>query len=219
MAKVYRCIRGASSLSKVVGGHVGGRIMSVRLVVRFLQGFARTMTDLLRALSQVGALKDLRRAGWARKGLTGTESVADHTFRTAVLALVLSADLGVDTGRLLKLVLIHDLAESDPSVGDITPYCGVEPGEKRRREREAMVKLCASLPGGDDLLGLWLEYDEGRTPEAEVAHQLDALEMAIQAREYAVKHGVNLSEFERSARAKVRHPALLRLLDDAWSDG
>ena len=33
----------------------------------------------------------------------------------------------------MKIALVHDLAEC--IVGDITPYCGVSPEEKDRRER------------------------------------------------------------------------------------
>ena len=172
------------------------------------------MNDLARFFAQVGRLKDLKRAGWVRRGLPDPESVADHSFRAAVLALVLGADLGVDADRLLRLVLVHDLPESDPEVGDITPFCGVDRDEKRRRERAAMERLCAGVPGGETLLGLWLDYDEGRSPEADLAHQLDAVEMALQAREYEARHGVDLSEFRTSARSRVRHPALIRLVED-----
>jgi putative hydrolases of HD superfamily len=179
------------------------------------------LSDLERFLTQVGRLKDLPREGWLRHGLTDTESVADHSFRMAILALLLGDSLGVDTRRLLKIALVHDLAECDPSVGDLTPFCGVTREEKQRRERAAMERLCGALPQGDTILALWLDYDEIRSPEADVAHQLDALEMALQAREYQVRHGVDLGEFLDSARAKIRHPALLRLLDGRaplWQD-
>ena len=172
------------------------------------------MSDLLRALAQVGSLKSLRRAGWVRSGIVDPESVADHSFQTAILALVFAAGMGVDPDRLLRLVLVHDLPESDPSVGDITPFCGVDREEKRRRERVAMQRLSAKLPDGAELLRLWCEYDEGLTPEARAAHQLDALEMAIQAHEYEVTRDTDLSEFRQSARARIHHPALLRLLDE-----
>ena len=172
------------------------------------------MSELLGALVQLGGLKSLRRAGWLRKGLDGAESVADHSFRAAILALVFASDLGVDPDRLLRLVLVHDLPECDPAVGDITPFCGIARAEKRRREHEAMQRLCSSLPGGAELLRLWCEYDAGLTPEARAAHQLDALEMALQAHEYEAARGVDLSEFRRSARERIDHPELLRLLDE-----
>jgi putative hydrolase of HD superfamily len=174
------------------------------------------MTDHLALLLQAGRLKTLRRAGWVRKGLAAPESVADHSYRSALLALVLGPELGVDTDRLIRLLLVHDLPESDPDVGDITPFCGVDRPEKHRRERAAMERLSADLPAdeGDALLALWLEYDEGLTPEADVAHQLDTLEMALQACEYETRDGLDLSEFLASARAKIRSPVLLRLLEE-----
>jgi 5'-deoxynucleotidase YfbR-like HD superfamily hydrolase len=171
------------------------------------------MNNLLSLIRQAGALKTLPRAGWVRSGLPDPESVADHSYRTALLALLLGDELGVDTTRVIQLLLVHDLPESDPEVGDITPYCGVPPDEKRRREQHAMERLCAGVPGGEHLLALWLEYAEARTPESAIAHQLDALEMAFQAREYEQQTKTDLSEFLQSARAKIHHPALVRLLE------
>src|SRR3954454_20843223 len=106
------------------------------------------MNDFARFLAQVGRLKTLKRAGWVRRGVSDPESVADHSFRAAVLAMLLGTDLGVDRDRLVRLLLVHDLAESDPDVGDITPFDGVGPDEKRRRETTAMERLCASFKGG-----------------------------------------------------------------------
>lgn len=39
----------------------------------------------------------------------------------------------------MKLALVHDLAEC--IVGDLTPFCGVDPAEKHRQEDEAMKEL------------------------------------------------------------------------------
>jgi putative hydrolase of HD superfamily len=171
------------------------------------------MNDPLDFLRDLAALKDLPRAGWTRRGLVGAESVGDHTFLAAVLALVMGESLGVDAGRLLRLVLVHDMPECDPAVGDLTPFCGVPPAEKRARERAAMARLCAKIEGGERLLALWEEYDAGETPEAALAHEIDGLEMALQARIYEDRLGVDLSEFIDGARRKVRHPVLVKLLD------
>lgn len=59
------------------------------------------------------------------------ESVADHSYRAAVLAMALPP--GLDRDRCVKMALLHDLAES--MVGDITPSCGVTTEEKHGRER------------------------------------------------------------------------------------
>lgn len=180
-----------------------------------MSGPTRGPDALLEALAQMGALKTLARAGWRRRGIADGESVADHVYRAALLALVLEDRLGagVDVDRLARLLLVHDLAESDPSVGDLTPFCGIGPEEKRRRERAAIERLAATIPEWRSLLPLWREYDEALTPEACLAHELDALEMALQSREYEPLTGLDLSEFRESARAKVRHPALRAILE------
>jgi putative hydrolase of HD superfamily len=171
------------------------------------------MEEVLRILSQAGRLKELARAGWVREGVPRPESVAGHSFRTALLALALGPELEADTGKLVRMLLVHDLAESDPAVGDITPRDGVPPEEKHRRERAAMERLCAPLPNGAEMLGLWQEYEEGRSPEARLAKQLDVLEMALQAAEYEREHGLDLALFRDHARARLTHPLLVRLLE------
>lgn len=170
------------------------------------------MEELLKALSQIGNLKELPRAGWVREQVPHPESVADHSFRAMLLALVLGPQVGVDVGKILRLLLVHDLAESDPVVGDITPFDGVAPQEKARRESAAMERLCSALPNGEDVLSLWREYSEATSPEASVAKQLDALEMALQATEYEERYGKPLSGFLESARRKIRHPVLVQIL-------
>lgn len=72
-----------------------------------------------------------KRTGWLKAGVPRVESVADHSYRAALLALVLP-ESGVDRVRCMKMALVHDLAES--IVGDITPSCGVSTDEKHRRE-------------------------------------------------------------------------------------
>lgn len=134
-------------------------------------------------------------------------------YRMAILALVLEGQFAVDSNKLLRMILIHDLPESDPEVGDITPFDGISKEEKSAREAAAMEKLCASLPNGAQMLALWREYEANETPEAKLAHQIDALEMGLQAKEYRAAQAINLEEFVESARQKISDPVLLAMLD------
>jgi putative hydrolase of HD superfamily len=117
------------------------------------------------AAETIDGLKRLRRAGWRRCGVaeSSCESVAEHTFGVALLAMLLpqTAGLELDRGRCVMLALVHDLAEA--SVGDITPHDGVDPVEKRRREEAAMRDLAQRL-GDESILSLWLEFEAGREP-------------------------------------------------------
>lgn len=159
-------------------------------------------------LTLTRALKTTKRTGWVMRGVHRPESIADHMYRMSLMSLVAShGDGAVDTDRCVKLALVHDLAEA--RVGDITPHCGVSDGEKHRREEEAMEQLSALLGpamGGDEMLGLWREYEEGATEEARLLKDLDKIEMILQAQEYEAEgsHEESLDQFFTSTEGKWR---------------
>ena len=159
-------------------------------------------------LDEALLLKALPRAGWQRIGISDPESVAAHSWGVAWLALLLRPP-GLDQERILSLAIIHDIAEI--RVGDITPYDGVSRSEKHRRERRAARDLLAHRP---ELLGLWEDYATRSSPEARFVHQLDKIDMALQARHYARHRGHDTREFIQNARAAVSHPTLVSLLDE-----
>lgn len=64
-------------------------------------------------------------------GIPLPESVADHMYRMSMLAFAIR-DSTVNKDKLMKICMVHDLAES--IVGDITPHDGVSKEEKRRLE-------------------------------------------------------------------------------------
>jgi putative hydrolase of HD superfamily len=172
-------------------------------------------SGLARFFHAAGRLKETARAGWRLRGIDDPESVAEHSYRAALLALVLAprAEPPLDVARCVAMALVHDLAES--VVGDITPYDGVAADEKRRREEEAMSTL-ASLAGDDSLLALWREYDGAGSPEARFVKELDKLETVLQAFEYGTREDVGhaaLDEFWQSAGERLASPVARALLD------
>ncbi len=143
-------------------------------------------------------LKELRRAGWSRVGLTSVESVAAHAWGVSWLVIVL-APKGIDRLRALELALVHDLPEV--RVGDITPHDGIPKSEKHTLERQAAYAMFAEQPS---LLDRWNEYQEGTTPEAVFVKDCDKLDMAIQATRYATAEAVDTAEFVNSARDAIQ---------------
>lgn len=170
--------------------------------------------ELLEFFLLAGRLKAERRKGWVRKlRVENPESVADHTFRVALMSMVYSDLRGMDTGKVLKLAVLHDLPEA--FVGDLMPD-ELPQGAKLVKERAAMKRLMRKMKPrlGSEYKDLWEEYVKGLTPEADLVKQVDKLEMMLQAREYAEKgHDWNVAnEFVNSARKKVRDSDLLKLL-------
>jgi len=63
--------------------------------------------DYLGFLKEVGKSKRLLRSGWIREKVNDPESVAEHSFRVGVLAMVLSDAIKVDKDKLIKMALLH----------------------------------------------------------------------------------------------------------------
>lgn len=133
-------------------------------------------------LHEVEALKKLLRHSWLSDNRR--ESVAEHTWRMALMAMVLHRELEskVDIGKVLKMVLIHDLGEV--YAGDYVVFKDV-PIDKHELERTALEKLIVDLPEktGVEIMDLWLEFEECKTIDAKFAVALDKLEVLIQHNE------------------------------------
>src|SRR5262249_53873282 len=118
---------------------------------------------LLTLYSQVAALKLLPRAGWLQRGVAGAESVADHTFGVAMLALLIGDQIGIPTdggaaverGKLLAVALLHDLAEALLSDLPASARRLIGAEAKRAAERRAIEELFAGLPNRAEYLALW----------------------------------------------------------------
>ncbi len=134
-------------------------------------------------LFEMGKLKNLPRSGWIHLGITQPEDVAAHSFRTAMVGMILAAEAGADAARTAALCLVHDTQET--RTGDIDAigrgYVTVHDAEAiTARQVAAMPDDAAKL-----IAGLVAEYEANETAEAQLAHDADKLELILQADEYA----------------------------------
>lgn len=153
-----------------------------------------TPQGLFDFMAKVYRLKDLHRAGWVQRGIHNPESVGDHSFGSAVLAMTLAHQAGVDQNKSVKMALTHELAES--VIGDLTPLDGVSREEKIRREEAVMRDLCATINGGNEIISLFIEYNQAKTPEAIFVRIVNKLDMMYQAYIYeSSDSNIDLHEF------------------------
>ena len=106
------------------------------------------------------------------------ESVAEHSWRLAMLALLLRDALPeVDMDKVLRMCLIHDVGEA--VTGDIPSFQKTDANEET--ERQAIAELLSPLPDGlrGELTALFAEMDALATPEARVYKALDKLEVVV----------------------------------------
>ena len=138
----------------------------------------RRLDQQMRFVTEAGLLKRVLRQTMltdpARR-----ENSAEHSWHLAVMALALAeyAPPGTDLGRVIAMLLLHDLVEID--AGDLFAYAG--PDQQQRQEaaeRAAADRLFALLPAGQaaGTRELWDEFEERRSPEARFARALDRLQ-------------------------------------------
>lgn len=187
---------------------------------RHADGF--DLPALVRTYVHANQLKHLYRQGWLRAGVGRElcESVADHSYGVALLAMLLADQLApeLDTERLLRMALLHDLGEAH--VGDITPAMGITKQVKVERERRAVQTVLAGLPAADVYLELWDAYEACACPESRFIKAIDRFEMALQARIYEGETGLDLTEFYQSAAPYLQGPDFSDLFQKlhAWRE-
>ena len=136
--------------------------------------------EFLAFLGRLEKLKCNTRHSWTSTGRH--ETVAAHSWRLAVMALLLKNELpGVDMDKVLRMCLLHDIGEA--VTGDIPSFEKTEDNEET--ERQAIAGLLAPLPDGlrGELTELFAEMDALATPEARVYKALDKLEAVVQHNE------------------------------------
>jgi putative hydrolase of HD superfamily len=195
---------------------------------------------LLDLLHLAGALKQLPRQGWVHIGVAQPESVAEHSYRVALMTLLLAArDPALNLCRALTLAIVHDLPEA--IAGDATPfdqhlnvndapsaaerealfrsrpaYSDEADRAKHEAEAAALRTMTGGLPEGlaSLVVGAWEEYEAQQTPEAALVRQADKLEALLQAFEYrAEAPDLAIDSFEIGSREAVTRPDLQALLE------
>jgi putative hydrolase of HD superfamily len=160
-------------------------------------------------------LKTISRQGWIDKlSIMNPESVADHTFSMAIIGMILSDSQNYDTNKILKMILLHDLAES--ITGDYTPEQKSKK-EKMSLEDKATKKILENLPKTlqKQYLSILDEYQTNETEEANLVHQIDKFEMALQAKIYSKqsRSSKDFTIFLDSAKKEIKHPDILNLFN------
>jgi putative hydrolase of HD superfamily len=177
---------------------------------------SNNISPFIRIYFEVNHLKQLYRQGWLARGIPTEhcESVAEHTFAVAVLAMLLADSFfqELNIAKVVRMALIHDIGEV--YAGDIIPSNHISSAEKHRLELDSITKIFTNLPNGSDYITLWQEFECCSSPEAKFVRQIDKLEMAMQASVYQHQKFENLKEFFNSARPDISSPELHSILKE-----
>jgi len=142
------------------------------------------ISSILKVLQLAERLKFELRHSYLSSGRQ--ESVAEHSWRMALMAVLIEPLLKtpVDTARLLKMIIIHDLVEAearDVSALDVLRDPSLRL-QKEERERAAIENIRGALKetNGQEIYDLFYEFEHKQTYEARVANALDKLEVQLQ---------------------------------------
>jgi putative hydrolase of HD superfamily len=140
---------------------------------------------LIDFISATERLKTVTRSAFTSTGTP--ESVAEHTWRLSLMAMLLAPEFpGVDFARLIKICIVHDLGEAIggdiPAPEQARRAAAGQTEGKSADERRDLVTLVEPLPERlrVEILSLWDEYEAAQSPEAKLAKALDKLETILQ---------------------------------------
>ncbi|MBU0684066.1 MAG: HD domain-containing protein [Candidatus Omnitrophica bacterium] len=138
---------------------------------------------ILDFIAEAGKLKQVKRSGWWMVGIPNEESVAEHSFRAAVIGYVLAKMENADVSKVLAMTLFNDLHEA--RINDLHKvahrYLDVRTAEKKAFE-EQISGLDKTMR--QELQSIRKEHDTQKTVESIISRDADILECLIQAKEY-----------------------------------
>ncbi|MFN0107331.1 MAG: HD domain-containing protein [Blastocatellia bacterium] len=171
-------------------------------------------------LTELMRLKAVPRTGWLLRGVRDVESVADHSFGVALIAMLL-ADLAQRQGlepnveKVLRMALLHDLTEA--RTGDLpnTIKRYFDKASLHAADERIADEMLSGLGAiGEEYLLLWQEYEERSSLEARIVKAADKLDLLLQAREYEKGGAQNLQEFWQNSETDFSGLEINELISD-----
>jgi len=169
-----------------------------------------SLDSILSLFLEAGLLKRIRRSGWWVVGLKNPESVAEHSFRTALIGYCLAKKEDVNAYPVLLMTLFNDLQEA--RINDLHKM-GQRYIDFSQAEDKVFKEQIKNLPQEikKELRSIQAEYRLQKSKESILARDADILECLLQAKEY-YEQGYRLSKnfFKKApAHLKTRSARLL----------
>lgn len=157
------------------------------------------MKSIINFLFEIGMLKKTPRSGYFFLG-SGDESVAEHILRMTYIGYVMAKlKPEVDEGKLIKMCMVHDLAEA--RTGD---HNYVHKKYVDIHEDKAIEALTRDLPFGPEIKALCSEFNERKTEESLLANDADQIEHILQLKECMDLGNPCAEDWIRNAQKRIK---------------
>ncbi|MGP2435875.1 HD domain-containing protein [Streptomyces sp. JW3] len=176
------------------------------------------LTPVARFLYEAGTLKATKRTGWWMAGVKDPESVAEHSWRTSLIASVIAAMEGADPARAALLAVWHDTGET--RTGDVN-HLGKKYSGGEADPRHIVADQVAGMPAtvAEAVTRIIAAYEARETPEAVCARDADKLECMLQGIEYRSQGYENAQRWIDNSRGRIVTPSGQALADAVLATG
>lgn len=147
---------------------------------------------------ELGMLQTMKRTGQDYLG-SGTQSIADHVFRVAMMGFTMARMTGCDADKVMKMCLFHDLEES--RTGDLN-Y--LQQNYTESDDVKALNHVIADLPIEADVRDTIEEYAAQDTIEAKIAKDADTLELIFFLKEQKDKGNQQAENWLRASVQRLK---------------
>ena len=156
------------------------------------------MKEIINFLFEISSLRRVKRTH--NQVITAaSDSVADHSFRVAIIGMILAKEEKCDVNKVMKMCLFHDIAES--RTGDLNhinkKYVKVDEGSTHNDQM-------SELPISQEVLNILNEYETRKTAESIVAKDADLIDQMILQQEYFFEDDLNRGKWQSYAKIKLK---------------
>ncbi len=167
------------------------------------------MKDILNYLHEAGMLKRIKRSGWWIEGIDNPETVSEHSWRAALLGLILAKEEGFSdevAWKICAALVFHDMHEV--RILDLNKI-SLRYLDKGDAEKKVETEQTEKLPDAskETIRSLYSLNDV----EYQLVHDADKIECAIQAVEYLGKE--QAKSWIENAKKSVKTDTGKKLLD------
>ncbi len=136
------------------------------------------MKKIVNFLFEIASLRRLTRSHRQVIGEV-SDNISDHSFRVAVIGMILAEMEKADENKVLKMCLFHDVPES--RTGDAN---FINKFYSDLKEEKAIKDQLEGIPISSKVIALLKEYEQRKTKESIIAKDADILDQMVLQQEY-----------------------------------
>jgi len=152
---------------------------------------------IINFLFEIASLRRLTRSH--RQFTNVSDNISDHSFRVAVIGMMLAGLEKVDLNKVMKMTLFHDVLEARTGDANLINKQYIDLHEEQAREDQM-----EELPIGQEILELLKEYEKRESREAIVAKDADLIDQMVLQQEYFYKDKENNQVWQGFTEKKLK---------------